>query len=239
MTRKTVSPRKSRIRIGAMLAAIVISGCGGGDTGVQLTETTAVEPGTMVTVSITPIEAPAPPDLIRNGDFQAWQTGASAPDFFMAPASNAGHSTLEPTEGLDGEGGAVRQIWQSNDALDAYTGVFRCWVTGLHPNTQYRVAVNVHNLSPNELLLRAFQYNARSPAEAELMTEKPSILGGVAIGSTAGFQETGFTFTTGAEPEFCVLLAVKNNAVEGTFPATCVWDAWRLHEVPAQGPEPS
>jgi len=225
--------------MGAALAAIMIPGCGGPDTGMQFVGPSSAEPGTMATVSITPLEVPEPPNLIRNGEYSDWQTGASAPDFFMAPVSSLGHSTLEPAQGADGENGAVRQTWQSNDALDAYTNVFRTWVTDLWPNTQYQVNIVVHNSSPNELLLRAFQYNARSPAEAELMTGKPPILGGVAIGPTEAFQDFGFTFTTGAEPEFCVLFAVKNNRPDGTFPATCVWDAWRLHEVPAEGPKPS
>jgi hypothetical protein len=112
-------------------------------------------------------------------------------------------------------------------------------LTDLRPGTEYRVNVRVHNQSPNELLLRAFQYNARSPAEAELMAEKPPILGGVAIGPTDGFQETGFTFTTGADAEFCILLAIKNNAPEGIFPASCIWDAWQLHEALVQSPKPS
>ncbi len=240
IVRESRVPRQRRLfssRIAlASLALCSVLRCGG-DSGVQLAGSMPVEPGTVETVSITPIEPPEPGNLIRNGDFKEWQAGTSAPDYFMAPDAGHAYSTLERATGPDGEETAVKQTWQTSDALDSYTNVFRTWVTGLRPNTRYEMTIRANNPSRNDLLLRAFQYNARSPAEAELMTEKPEVLGGIPIGHTEGFTESKFAFTTNDTREFCLLIAVKNNAPEGTFPASCVWDAWRLVEAPAVGPD--
>lgn len=186
-------------------------------------------PGTMTTVSVTPIEAAAP-NLIQNGDFSAWQTDASAPDYFGAPDSARGTSVIEPERNEDGAVWAVRQTWKESDARDVYTKLFHTWVTGLKPNTRYRFSVRVRNDSPNEIVVRAFQYAVRTPAEALVSDDTPQALARISFGQTEGFEEFGVEFQTG-NAQFCVLIAPKHTAAASTFPAVCVWDDWTIRPV--------
>ncbi|MCC6487276.1 MAG: hypothetical protein IT364_07230 [Candidatus Hydrogenedentes bacterium] len=188
-------------------------------------------PGTMMTVSVTPIELAPAPNLIQNGDFSAWQADASAPDYFGAPDAARGVSVIEPERGEDGAVWAVRQTWSASDAIDAYPKLFHVWVTNLKPDTRYRFSLRVRNESPNLMLVRAFRYAVRTPAEALVSNDPPQVLGNISFGQTQGFEEHAFDFQTGGAGDFCVLIGAKNNAVEGTFPAVCVWDEWAVRPV--------
>ena len=188
-------------------------------------------PGTMMTVSVTPIEAALPPNMIQNGDFSSWQVDASAPDYFGAPDGARGTSLIEPERGEDGAVWAVRQTWRESDSRESYSKLFHTWATNLKPNTRYRLSVRVCNKSPNVILVRALHYPVRTPAEALVSDDAPQVLGGVSFGLTKDFEEFGFEFQTGGAQEFCVLIGAKNNVAEGTFPAVCVWDDWTIRPV--------
>lgn len=214
----------------------LLAGCG--KPGGKTAPTTDVpEPGVLFTVSIEPIPATPAKNLIENGDFSAWQAGAAAPDFFLPPDPDRGFSTLAPAEGKSPESNGVKQVWNASDNIESFTKVFRCWLTNLRANTHYRLTVTVNNPSPKEILLRAFQYNTRSAAEAENATEVPETLAGIAVARTEGFEEFSTDFKTGSQEVFCVLLAPKLRSADVAFPTDCVWDSWKLTEV-VGAPEP-
>lgn len=221
----------------AAMVLILITGCGGSAT-IPSGESETLEPGVLYTVSVEPIPPPPAKNLIENGDFSAWQPGAAAPDFFLPPDPDRGFSTIEPAEGKTPESKGVKHVWSANDSIEAYTNVFRYWLTDLRPNTTYRLTLTVNNPSPKEIFLRAFQYNTRSAAEAENSTEVPPALAGIAIGQTEGFEEFSAEFKTGAEDVFCVLLAPKLRSPDVSFPSHCIWDSWRLTEV-VGAPQPA
>lgn len=224
--------------LGATAAVLTgVAGCG--DSGVMPSgDADAIEPGVLYTVSVAPLPPPPAKNLIENGDFTAWQPGAAAPDFFLPPDPGRGFSAIEPADGKTPESKGVKQTWSANDSIEAYTKVFRCWLTDLRPNTTYRLTLTVNNPSPKEIFLRAFQYNTRSAAEAENSTEVPPALAGIAIGQTEGFEEFFAEFKTGAEEVFCVLLAPKLRSPDVSFPSHCIWDSWRLTEV-VGAPQPA
>ena len=212
-------------------AAVLVIGVGCGGRDVVPAASGAPPPGTVVTVSVTPIEVAQPPNLIQNGEFSAWQAGTSAPDFFGAPDSARGMSVIEPELDGDGRVHAVRQTWKKSDSLAAYSHLFHTWVTNLKPDTRYRFSLHVRNESTNAILVRAFQYPVRTPAEALASDAAPEVLGSLSFAHTEGFEEFDFEFQTSSVPEFCVLIGVKTNVAEGTFPAVCVWDDWTLRPV--------
>ncbi len=230
------APQRLRFETGAsslaslIVALILVTGCGG-SIEVPTGNAENIEPGVLYTVSIESLPPPPATNLIENGDFAEWQPGAAAPDFFLPPDPGRGFSTIEPAERESPESKGVKQIWTSSDSVEAYTKVFRYWLTDLRPNTTYHLTVRVNNPSPKEIFLRAFQYNTRSAAEAENSTERPPTLAGIAIGQTEGFEEFSTEFKTGPQEVFCVLLAPKLRSPEGNFPSHCIWDSWQLTEV--------
>ncbi|MCC6695737.1 MAG: hypothetical protein IT365_08920 [Candidatus Hydrogenedentes bacterium] len=222
--------RAPRRRLALICMCLLAAGLGCGQQPPVSQAADVPPPGTMITVSVTPTEAAPPPNLIQNGDFTAWQADASAPDYFGAPDGARGTSVVEPERGEDGAVWAVRQTWKESDARDVYTKLFHTWVTGLKPNTRYRFSVRVRNESSNEIVVRAFQYAVRTPAEALVSDDTPQVLARISFGQTEGFEDFGVEFQTGSAP-FCVLIAPKHTTAASTFPAVCVWDDWTIRPV--------
>lgn len=117
----------------ALLAVVCLAGCGG--TPEPLVPDLPA-PGTMVTLSVQPL-APAAvertaPNLLKDGDFQAWWAGAPAPKALTAP--DAAFSKLERAPA------GVRQVWEASDTYEDLAVRTRARVENLPPG-EYEIEV--------------------------------------------------------------------------------------------------
>jgi len=110
----------------SLLAGVCLAGCGG--TPEPLLPDLP-KPGTMITLSVQPL-APAPvetaaPNLLKDGDFQAWWAGAPAPKALTAP--DAAFSKLERVQA------GVKQVWDASDTYEDLAVRARARIESLPP----------------------------------------------------------------------------------------------------------
>lgn len=117
----------------ALLAGVCLAGCGG--TPEPLVPDLPA-PGTMVTLSVQPLAAAtvqrAAPNLLKDGDFQAWWAGAPAPKALTAP--DAAFSRLERVQT------GVKQVWEASDTYEDLAVRTRARVENLPPG-EYEIEV--------------------------------------------------------------------------------------------------
>lgn len=117
----------------ALLAGVCLAGCGG--TREPLVPDLPA-PGTMVTLSVQPLAAAtvqrAAPNLLKDGDFQAWWAGAPAPKALTAP--DAAFSRLERVQT------GVKQVWEASDTYEDLAVRTRARVENLPPG-EYEIEV--------------------------------------------------------------------------------------------------
>mgnify|MGYP000216546882 CR=1 FL=1 len=122
----------------------------------------------------------------------------------------------------------MRHTWNTNDVVSSFFDLFRTWVQGLKPNTQYRFSCRVNNLAANTYALLVYQFDIADPGVPE--KPKGERLALIDIESAEGFKEYSAAFTTVPAPEFCVMIFAKCRG-EGEYPASVIWDDWVLSEM--------
>lgn len=113
--------------LAGLLAGVFLAGCGG--TPEPLLPDLP-KPGTMVTLSVQPLAPPTPvekaaPNLLKDGDFQAWWAGAPAPKALTAP--DAAFSKLERVQA------GVKQVWEASDTYEDLAVRARARIENLPP----------------------------------------------------------------------------------------------------------
>jgi len=167
-------------------------------------------------------------NLFLNGNCEWWDDMTVG---FMRPNESRGHvfARREDKEVARGTS-AIRYTWQANDATKSFADLLRTWLTDLKPNCTYRLSVKAYNKSPNAYFLLAMAYGVEQPVE-EMPPGEGKLLGRAEIPATDGFKEIICEIKTSAGTLFSVMVFPKCPKSEGTFPAECLFDDWRLYEI--------
>jgi hypothetical protein len=163
-------------------------------------------------------------NLIPSGDFETW-TEDAVPYGFMPPQGNS--TITQETEDVAEGKTSVRQTWMKNDASDSVFGMFHVEIPALAPDTCYELFVTARVLRGTNVRITAYQVSPRPDGTMELRRLSLELIG---VTSSAGFREYAGRFVTLPGKDFFVILAANCNGTE--FPATAIWDDWRL--VPAR-----
>ncbi|MCP4642289.1 MAG: hypothetical protein GY851_17725 [bacterium] len=188
-----------------------------------------VLPGTMQLVSREPVTPLPPPNLLSNGGFEEWVTGAPAPVHFVPPLDTRGFSAIEPeTERVKSGKNAVRQTWvKPKDTVDWFYRLFHTAVEGLEPGTQYRVTFSACNLAEESCRVLAIQAWGPKPGAGEGNPEF-KILGVCEVGPSQDYTDYTFTISPLPHEPVSVYLMTGSSTSSTTFPATAIWDDFSL-----------
>lgn len=144
--------------------------------------------------------------------------GASMPNRFSTVAKE----TRRVAEGK----AAVRQVWDLADGHDAIDRLFRVVLEGLEVDTTYELFVKANNLSRNTARISAFQL---VPGPDGVQEIKRLSLEVIRAGPGKRFKQYAGRFTTLRLDNPVVLLTTSCYGQD--FPATVIWDDWRLMEI--------
>ena len=163
-------------------------------------------------------------NLIANGGFERWTGRNEAPDGFDAPQrrSRLFRETQKVSEGRT----SVRQVWEASDGRSSIFDMFHVRLSDLAPNTTYELILEADNLTGCLIRVSAWQVSpAKGKAESVQRLDYPVI----DIVPRYGFKEYAGQFTTKVGEDFAVVLCASCR--ETDFPATALWDNWRLVKV--------
>jgi hypothetical protein len=203
------------------VALSALLGCGNSGDGGGLT-------GRMELISQESVPL-APPNLLSNGGFEEWVAGAPAPGGFGAPSGRFSSLARGPKDAAEGEL-AARQTWKSGDGADSFWRQFHVVVKGITPGTPYRISVRAKNLSRNTVIIAASHIDMLAPPSPNGERRLAKIANVLQVDPTETFQEFTGSFTTHPAGSDQILLSVACLGDGNDFPATVVWDDWRLTE---------
>jgi len=138
---------------------------------------------------------------------------------------------LEPVEDPSySDGQAVRQTWTRNDTAFAFQRVFGQTVSGLKPNTVYRLDLFAHNESENLVIISAFEMEGFEPGlvASGAATERLK-LNVVQVTPSTGLVPYSGSFKT--KDSGTVKLGARIEGKDPVLPGSVVWDSWKLTEV--------
>lgn len=173
--------------------------------------------GGMKVVSVEPIQAPLPPSVLPNGDFNDWPEGEPAPAGFQPP--NLDFSYVEGIPKNEG-GFSIKQTWTANDFSKPSEWRFGI-LMDVMPNTEYQLEISASNLEGGGV-------------EIILMTETPQgkrtlIDNHFLTFSEASPQEkSSRVLKTADSPK---LLIIAGLVKDGKVPSSIVWNHWILRPV--------
>ena len=163
-------------------------------------------------------------NLLPNGSFEEL-TDDFLPTRFQAPARNSkvGVVLSPKTDGAV----AISQTWFENDAGMSIFNGFHAKLSGLKPRTKYDVFLSASNFShSNVYLLTAWEVR-----DARSGSPKVNRLARVLwVPPADGFRPYYGSFTTGETKADYIVLNTQCVDNAGDFPASVLWDDWRVSE---------
>jgi len=180
------------------------------------------KPGEMRVVSIEEIMIEKTPvNLIANGSFNEWYSGAPMPTGFVAPKDPA-ISSIQRRNSPDGPGRyLVEQVWSQSDASAPPSELFHTVVKGLKPDTAYRLEVNAVPVDNATVSISVWELKSAK----ELGGRWPNLI-------ETGLEENGNPANTFATNKTGAILIAAHANDRTEFPAQVLWREWRLTEAP-------
>ena len=180
-------------------------------------------PGSMQVISVTPVPVREEPNLIQNGDFSVWWAGAPANEGFGAP--NPVQSVVRRE--WDGRQWLARQTWSRFDSPEPAVRLFRVAVTGLQPNSWYRLMVNTVGKVDAAISVSVYTQlqDIVTDMPPPLITLLPTRNAHLVNHYSADFQ-------AGSEGEHYVASSLNTPTGGGT---EVTWQSWSLYRI--EGPD--
>jgi hypothetical protein len=180
-------------------------------------------PETMSLVSKAEVKLSDKPALLTNGSFEKWQAGEPAPKGFNAPEGAKSAIRKEMKDVADGVM-AVSQTWQALDAGDSFLMKFGANVAGLKARGRYLLEIKAKNTSEKHVTVSAWQ-DTGSP------TEPFERIKDAVIDIPPNTKEfTTFSCLLVPNTERSVRVFTGCNDKQGAFPATVIWEDWKITE---------
>ncbi len=183
---------------------------------------------TMTLVSKTEVKLSGKPALLTNGSFEKWLPGEPAPKGFNAPEGGKSTIRKEMKDIVDGVI-AVSQTWQALDGGDSFLSKFGINVEGLKAHGKYTLEIKAKNTSGKHVLVAAFQ-DTGSPSEPF-----ESIKGAIIDIPLKTNEFETFSCPLTPNTDRAVRIFTGCTDKQGAFPATVVWEDWKITEQEASG----
>ena len=166
-------------------------------------------------------------NLLVVGGMNDWSQGGAHPLGFSPPAAGRFSSISKETRFTSEGAASVRQVWTGVDGADSIFRQFRVVRAGLEPCTRYEFYVAADNLSPDPIGISVWDVQ-RGP-DGQLSVNTRLAWRVVEIKPCPTFTEYGGYFTTGPYEDHLVSINTFCNGP--SFPATALWDDWRIAKV--------
>ncbi len=163
-------------------------------------------------------------NLLVNGGMEKWTDDGKAPENFNAILPAEVESIQKETMSVAEGHAAVRQVWNKADGAASIFKLFGKTVENLEPSTTYEFYVKASNPSKDHVVIAVWQLTPNANGRAQIRGQLNH--GVVRIKPCPTFTEYGGYFTTGPYADGLVMLVASCNGP--VFPATVIWDDWRL-----------
>jgi hypothetical protein len=165
-------------------------------------------------------------NFLGNGSFEEWFSGSNSPSGFEGPSGKYSKIERETKEAVDGSI-AIRQTWSESDVSDSFWFQFHSLPLTLTPRT-YRLTVKARNLSKNSVGIAASVVDYSAPASSPGIYPV-EVLGNVILIPPDGqFREYSGSLLIKGSDSKVVMFSVYSTGKPETYPATILWDDWRL-----------
>ncbi len=199
--------------------------------------TSALTPGSLVTVSIEPLPRR---DFIPNGTFENWTALPDTPEGFVPPKPRFSEIAKEQKEIANGAF-AVRQTWTGNDGVDSFWRQFHTVIQGLYPSN-YVLTVKAKNDTSATIIITASLVHKNSSPSVDGYLPITNLGPVIQIDHSENYQEyTGEIVVRGsgtpasseqdfpnADLQADLLLSVSCPTNPENYPVTVFWDDWQL-----------
>lgn len=184
-------------------------------------------------MAMKPLKASSPDgNLFKNGDFANWPDDLRIPvDWTHAqgyPTLDEAPSKIERfKDGTYDKWYAAKQTWTKPDGEDSIFRQFGITVSGLKPETNYRLVLKAWNQSKNTIVV--LPWSVENPASGDGSHVKCLSLPFIEIPPSDGFVDYGRTFQTDADTT--AVRFVTASPGKENYPVSVIWDRWVLTEV--------